>query len=357
MTGDSSGFSDGTLSYKGNPDLTWETQTAFNVGADFGLFKNKLTGSIEYFSRKSSDMLYYKPVAGSLGYTQMPMNIGSMTNSGVEIDLNYNIFNTKNISWDVNLNATFIKNKINELHPDLKGELIDGTRVYEEGESMYRMFLPEWAGVDPENGDALWYYNVKDENGNVTGRETTNDFTIATKSENRIKTDDLLPDVYGGFGTTFKAYGFDFSVQCSYQLGGQIYDQGYAYLMHSGYSNYAGQNWHKDIHNAWTTPGQITNVPRLNALTTNGNYSNAVSTRFLESSDYLSLNNITVGYTLPTSLVKKLGLTKLRVYFAGDNLALLSARKGLDPRQSYISASVSTYTAIRTLSGGISVAF
>ena len=357
MTGDSSGFSDGTLSYKGNPELTWETQTAFNVGVDFGLFKNKLTGSIEYFSRKSSDMLYYKPVAGSLGYTQMPMNIGSMTNSGLEIDLSYNIINTKNISWDVNANATFIKNKINELHPDLKGELIDGTRVYEEGESMYRMFLPEWAGVDPENGDALWYYNVKDENGKITGRETTNDFTVATKSENRIKTDDLLPDVYGGFGTTVKAYGFDLSVQCSYQLGGQIYDQGYAYLMHSGYSNYAGQNWHKDIHNAWTTPGQITDVPRLNALTPNGNYSNAVSTRFLESSDYLSLNNITVGYSLPTSLVKKLGLTKLRVYFSGDNLALLSARKGLDPRQSYISASVSTYTAIRTLSGGISVAF
>ncbi|MDY3847855.1 MAG: TonB-dependent receptor [Prevotella sp.] len=357
MTGDSSGFSDGTLSYKGNKDLTWETQTAFNVGVDFGLFKNKLTGSIEYFSRKSSDMLYYKPVAGSLGYTQIPMNIGSLTNSGLEIDLNYNILNTKDITWDFNVNATFIKNKINELHPDLKGKLIDGTTIYEEGYSMYRLYLPEWAGVDPENGDALWYYNVTDDNGNVTGRETTNNYTVASVSSNRIATDDMMPTVYGGFGTTLTAYGFDLSVQASYQLGGQIYDSGYASLMHGGNNSDAGRNWHKDIHNAWTTPGQITDVPRLNSLSNNGKYVNYTSTRFLTSSDYLSLNNVTVGYTLPKSIVNKLGLTKLRVYFSGDNLALLSARKGLDPRQSYTSASVAIYTAIRSLSGGVSVAF
>ena len=222
---------------------------------------------------------------------------------------------------------------------------------------MYRLYLPEWAGVDPENGDALWYYNVTDDKGNVTGREKTNDYTIAQQSSNRIATDDMMPTVYGGFGTTINAYGFDLSVQASYQLGGQIYDSGYASMMHGGNNNYAGQNWHTDIRNAWTTPGQITDVPRMDALSTNIKYVNSVSTRFLTSSDYLSLNNVTVGYTLPKSIVNKLGLTKLRVYFSGDNLALLSARKGLDPRQSYTSSTVAIYTAIRTLSGGVSVAF
>ena len=356
MTGDTSGFSDGTLDYKGNPDLTWETQTAFNVGVDFGLFKNKLTGSIEYFSRKSSDMLYYKPVAGSLGYSQLPMNIGSMTNSGLEIDLNYNILSTKNISWDVNANATFIKNKINKLHPDLNGKLINGSYIYEEGQSMYRMYLAEWAGVDPDTGDALWYYNKTNEDGSVT-RETTNDWSVASQSSNRIATKDLLPTVYGGFGTTFRAYGFDLSVQASYQLGGHIYDSGYAYLMHGGNNSTAGQNWHTDIRNAWTPENRNTDVPRLNSLSTNSNYANATSTRFLTKSNYLSINNLTIGYSLPTQFVNKLGLTKIRVYFSGDNLALLSARKGLDPRQSYTTASASTYSAIRTLSGGISVAF
>ncbi len=356
MTGNTAGFADGTLYYKGNPDLTWEKQTAFNVGVDFGLFKNKLNGSVEYFSRKSSDMLYYKPVAGSLGYSQLPMNIGSMTNSGVEIDLSYNILSSKNISWDVNANGTFIKNKINKLHPDLEGKLISGSRIYEEGESMYRMYLPEWAGVDPANGDALWYYNKTNEDGTVT-RETTNDYTIATKTDNRIATKSLLPTVYGGFGTTFKAYGFDLSIQASYQLGGKIYDSGYAALMHGGNNSTAGQNWHTDIRRAWTPENTNTDVPRLNSVSKNADYASYTSTRFLTSSDYLSLNNLTIGYTLPSQLVRSMGLSKIRIYFTGENLALLSARKGLDPRQSYISASVSTYSAIRTLSGGISVAF
>lgn len=352
MTGDASGFSDGTLDFKGNKDLTWETQTAYNIGLDFALFNNKLTGSVEYFARKSSDMLYYKPVAGSLGYTQIPMNVGSMTNYGVEIDLSYNIFTRKNLSWDINLNATNVNNKINSLHEDLGGKWINGSYIYEEGESRYRMYIPEWAGVNPENGEAQWYYN--DENGN---RAKTNDYTIASKTENRIATKDLMPTWYGGFGTSLKAYGFDFAVQFSYQLGGQIYDSGYATVMHSGNNSYAGRNWHTDIRDAWTTPGQVTDVPRLDALTNNGKYVSSTSTRFLTSSNYLSLNNLTIGYTVPAKLINKLGLSKVRVFFAGDNLALWSARKGLDPRQSYTSASVSTYTSIRTLSGGISVAF
>ena len=125
-------FSDGTLFAKGNKDITWETSTSYNVGLEFALFNNRLNGSAEYFARKSSDMLYNKPIAGSMGYTYIPMNVGSMTNSGFELDLSYQIFNRKNFSWDVNFNATFVKNKINELHPDLKGQLIDGSNIYEE---------------------------------------------------------------------------------------------------------------------------------------------------------------------------------------------------------------------------------
>lgn len=340
-------FSDGTLAYKGNPDLTWETSTSYNIGADFALFNNKLNGTIEYFARKSTDMLYYKPVAGSLGYTQIPMNVGSMTNSGLEIDLNYSIISNKVVDWSVNANATLIKNKINALHPDLKGQLIDGSRIYEEGESMYRFYLPEWAGVNPETGEAQYW--AKDEDGN---RIKTTDLNIA--NQYKVATDNLLPKVYGGIGTSFSAFGFDASVQLSYQLGGQIMDYGYQMLMHSGYESSAGCNWHTDIRNAWTPENTNTDVPRLSA---SDRYANSTSTRFLTSSNYLSLNNLTIGYTLPSSFVSKLGLTKLRFYFTGDNLALISARKGLDPRQSYISASTATYTAIRTISGGVSLSF
>ena len=347
MTGANGTFADGTLLYKGNPDITWETSTSYNIGADFGLFNNKLNGSIEYFGRKSKDMLYNRPTAGSLGYTAVPMNVGSMTNSGVEIDLNYQIMANKKFNWSVNLNATFVKNKINKLHPDLNGKLIDSDRIYEEGESMYRMYLVDYAGVDEKTGEALYW--AKDDNGNAI---KTSEYSTAENY--KVATDDMMPTVYGGLGTTFEAYGFDASIQLSYQLGGKIYDTGYRRLMHGGASSSAGWNWHKDIYNAWTPENPTSNIPRLNA---SDKYTNSASTRWLTSSDYLSINNITVGYTLPQQLVKKVMLDKVRVYFTADNVALISARKGLDPRQSYISATTALYTPIRTISGGISLKF
>ena len=346
LTGANGIFSDGSLAYKGNPDITWETSTSYNVGVEFGMFDNKLNGSFEYFGRRSSDMLYNKPVAGSIGYTSIPMNIGSMTNSGLEIDLNYNIFNTDKITWDVNLNATFVNNKINELHPDLKGQLINGNRIYEEGESMYRMYLVQYAGVDPETGQALYW--AEDKGGNPI---KTTEYTVAESYKKA--TADLMPTVYGGFGTSVTAFGFDASVQFSYQLGGEILDYGYATLMHN---TGGGTNWHKDILNAWTPENKNTNVPYLN--TEDKNVANKYyQDRYLTSSNYLSVNNITLGYTLPKTLTQKLQISKLRVYFVADNVGVISARKGLDPRQSFTTATTALYTPIRTISGGINLTF
>ena len=346
MSGADGFFSDGTLEYKGNPDLTWETSTTYNIGVDFNLY-SRITGSIEYFGRKSTDMLYYKPVPGSLGYNSVPENIGSMTNSGIELDLSGTILNTKNLTWSMNINATAIRNEINELAPDLNKQLIDGTRIYQEGFSMYRMYLVEWAGVDAETGEALYW--SKDVDGNAY---KTADYSEA--SDYKVATDDLLPNVYGGFGTTIDAYGFDVSIQCAYQLGGQIYDSGYRRLMHGNDSYSAGQNWSTDIYDRWTPENTGSDIPRLDA---NDRYANSTSTRWLVSSNYLSINNITVGYTLPTKIVNKIKLQSLRIYFAADNVALWTARKGLDPRQSYTAATTALYTPIRTISGGLSFTF
>lgn len=340
-------FSDGALAYKGNPDLTWETSTTYNVGVDFAFLTHRLSGTVEYFGRKSSDMLYYKPVNPSAGFPEIPMNIGSMTNSGLEVALSYDILNTTSLNWNVNANGTFIKNKINELHPDLSGSFVDGTRIYEEGQSMYRMNLVEYAGVNDETGEAM--YIALDENGDEF---ETADYALA--STYKKPSDDLLPTVYGGFGTSLDFYGFDVSVQASYQLGGEIYDAGYRRLMHGGYSSSAGQNWHKDIYNAWTPENQTTDVPRLNA---NDRYTNSISTRWLTSSDYLSLNNITIGYSLPNNLISRVNISKVRIYLAAENVALWTKRKGLDPRQSFTTATTARYTPIRTISGGLNLSF
>ncbi|MCM1031913.1 MAG: TonB-dependent receptor [Oscillibacter sp.] len=333
-----------SMSYKGNKDITWETSYSFNTGFDFNLFGNKLNGSVEYFNRKTTDMLYYMPVSVSNGYSEYPKNIGSMRNYGVEIDLNSDVVNSSNVRWNIYANATFMKNKLLELAPELNGELISGTTIYREGESIYQYYLRKYAGVN-DQGEALYY--VEDAAGNL---ETTTVWSQAT----RYATGDMLPTVYGGFGTTLSVHGFDFSLSCAYQLGGRVYDSGYAALMHNGSASNAGQNWHKDILKAWSPTNTNSNIPRL---CTTDNYANASSDRFLISSNYLDLTNITLGYTLPKAWLSKMNISNLRIYFSADNVALWAKRKGLDPRQSHSSVNAVRYSPVRTISGGIKLTF
>ena len=335
------------LSYKGNKDITWETSHSFNTGFDFEFFKGRLSGTVEYFSRKTTDMLYNKPMNASAGYASIPMNVGSMTNKGVELDLNGILIDTNDLTWRMNFNLTHFKNTINELDPSLNGEMISGSYIYREGESRYQFYLRKYAGVD-ENGVAQYYKDITDAEGNVTGQEKTTDAPNAT----RYATGDILPKVYGGFGTSLNAYGFDFSISFAYQLGGRMYDNGYASLMNSGTD--PGQNWHKDILKAWTADNKGSNIPRLSAT---DQYANYLSDRFLTKSDYLSINSITLGYTLPKSWVRSLNISSLRVYMSADNVALFSKRKGFDPRQSYTTASADVYSPIRAISGGLSLSF
>ena len=339
-----------SMSYKGNRDITWETSHSFNTGFDFEFFTGRLGGTVEYFQRKTTDMLYNRPVATSIGYSSFPMNVGSMMNRGFEMDIYGDMIRTKHVTWSANFNLTYFKNKILKLHPDLNGEMISGSYIYREGESSYQMYLRKYAGVDPETGEALYWTDVTDDKGNVTGQEKIANAPNAT----RYATGDILPKVYGGFGTTLNAYGFDLSIALSYQLGGRIYDNTYASLMHAGGSYDVGHNWHKDILNAWTPDNKNTDIPRLNYT---DQYANYLSDRFLTSSDYLSINNITFGYTLPKNLTTKFGVSNLRLYMAVDNVAVISARKGLDPRQSYSTSENSNYSPIRSISGGISLSF
>lgn len=344
-------WSDGTLVYKGNPELTWETSNALNVGFDFSFFKGRIDGSLEYFQRQTSDMLYNKPVAPSNGYSSIPMNVGSMKNYGIELELNGGIIRTKDITWDAYVNATWIRNKILKLSPDLNGELKSGMTIFQEGKSRYQYYLVEYAGVNAENGNPM--YMALDEEG-VEYKTENYDTAYAT---NRKATGNNLPWLYGGFGTSFQAYGFDVAVGFTYQLGGRVYDSGYANLMHCGGTGDAGTNWHTDILNAWTPENTNTDIPSLNALRSY-TMSSTWTDQALTSSNFLSLNNITVGYTLPSKLTRQIGIESVRVYCAGDNIALWSKRKGLDPRNGYgILDSNMYYSAVRNISGGLRVVF
>ena len=131
-------------------------------------------------------------------------------------------------------------------------------------------------------------------------------------------------------------------------------DYDYQLLMHGANSSDKGTAMHVDSRNAWTPENPNTDVPRLDW---GAQYTNRTSDRWLEKSDYFSINNITLGYTLPAAFTQKFGIEAVRVYGAADNVALWSARKGLDPRQSYVQSAAGYYASLRTVSGGIKVTF
>lgn len=347
------------LSYKGNEELTWESSHSFNVGLDFELFSGYLNGSVEYFSRQTSDMLYYKNVPLSAGNPtgEYPVNIGSVRNAGFEVTLDGNIINTKNVQWTWNINASHYKNEILSLDDSVSEEGIKGGNyIYKIGGSLYDAYMRKYAGVNKETGKAQWYKKVYDDEGNYTGDEITEVFADASQYE----LGSVMPKLYGGFGTTLRVYGFDLSAQFSFQLGGKYYDGTYQALMHTQSS--AGQAWHKDALKAWTPENTDTNIPRLDGDSQVGQTS---VDNYLISSNYLSVNNVTLGYSLPSKVVKKIGLAGLRVYVSGDNLAVASARKGVDPRfsmglGSYTSGSglnSGNYSAMRTVAGGVTLTF
>ena len=338
-----------SLSQKGNKDITWETSHSLNAGFDFEIFGSRLNGSAEFFMRKSSDLLYNLPVALSAGYSTMPLNVGAMTNTGFEIDLNGTILKTDKLEWKANVNLTHFTNVINDLHESVREDGIkSSSTIREVGGSMYDMYFKRFAGVDEKTGDALYYLDPDE--GDMS---TTNDWSKAKQSRLGC----TLPKVYGGFGTTLEAYGFDLSVQLAYQLGGRVYDGTYEALMQTGDS--PGRNWHMDILGAWTPENTSSNIPRLN---TTMKSDQQPSDRFVISSNYLSLNSIVLGYTFPSRLTSSVGLSTVRLYAAGDNLAVLSTRKGFDPRQ-YLGTGSSTstgnfvYTAMRTISIGLNMTF
>lgn len=329
------------------PSLSWEKNANINVGIEFSMF-NRLRGQVEFFNRESSNLLFAVPLAPSQGIDSRWENIGSMYNRGFEVDLALDVVKTKNFNWTLSLNATTYKNEITKMPLDPAGnpkEIISGTKKLKVGKSIYDFWLRSNAGVNPVNGDLLFWKDVTID-GEIV-KQTTNDPNAGTY----YYAGSSIPDLYGGITNSFKVYGFDLSVLMTYQLGGLTYDSNYASLMHPGTF---GTNWSTDILDRWTPTNTDTNVPRLQngyVAPTSG------SDRWLISSTYLALKNVTLGYTLPSNMAKKLGIGGLRVFATGDNLKLFAARKGLDPQQYFGGTTDNTYIPARIISVGLNLTF
>ena len=347
---------------KGNPNITWETNSNLNVGVEFGFWQDRLSGSVDYFYRKTSDMLFSVPVAPSLGYSSYYDNIGDMSNTGIEVVLNGDIFRTKNVTWSISANLTWVKNKVLSLPESRKDYEVNGHRGFisgstflAEGLPLNTLYIYDYAGVKQDTGESQWWKLEKtydEETGKEIKREwvkTTDYGNISSDPDSKKLFDSTMPDIFGGFTTTLYAYGFDLSIAFDYQLGGTTIDGSYAGYMSSPTASSLGKNYHLDLLDAWTPQNPNSQIPRFQYA---DEYTAATSSRFLVSSNYLNISNINLGYTFPTKWWKG-HIQNLRVYVACDNVWYWSARKGFDPR----GGGNGLYSPIRTISGGVTLTF
>ena len=329
------------------PKLKWETNLNFNVGIDFSLWNNRVSGSFDFFQRRSKDLLYSRPVAPSLGYKSVDENVGALKNTGIELSLNGTLINTQDFIWKLGLNLTHYKNEVTEL--PLKDMPPSGVNKLAVGRSVYDFYTKEWAGVDPENGNPLWYMDILDKDDNGVGRGTTSVYKDAT---DYFVNKSSLPKVYGGFNTSFSYKGVELSAIFAYSVGGYIMNRDITMILHNGSS--AGRAWSKEILNRWTPENRYTDVPAL--ATTTNNWT-SYSTRFLQNNSYMRLKNLTLSYTLPKQLVSKASLSNVQVFVQSDNLFTIHRNQGLDPEQGITGLTYYRYPAMRSFTGGINVTF
>ncbi len=339
----------------GNPELQWETTVQTDVGLEFGLFKNLIKGTIDWYNKESRDLIFAVPLAPTTGYVSQNRNIGKLYNRGWELDLTASIVKTKNFGVNLNLNASTNVNMITELPEKNRATgIISGIYKRYEGGSIYDYWLRQWYGVDPDNGDALYLFD----NAMVwaaTDCKTLADGTKVTNNQAKAKYDwagTSMPKVFGSVTPSFNVYGVDISIQFNYSVGGKVYDTNWASLMSTGGM---GSSKSVDIMERWTTPGQVTNVPRMdNAKTTNFN---AASSRWLINGSFCTLRNINVSYNFKPEILKALDVKSLRVFASAENLAIWAARTGLDPSQSYGGDTFNDVGFNRVITLGVNVNF
>ena len=322
------------------PDLKWESNLNLNIGLDFGLFHDRISGTIEYFDRRSKDLLFSRPKAPSLGFGSIDENIGALKNTGIEVQLNAVPVRTTDFRWTISLNATHYKNTITALP---QSDIKTATKIMRVGGTSSDFYLREWAGVNPENGDPQWY--MDDANGN---KVTTNNYSAASQYVQGTS----LPDLVGGISNTFNYKEFEISALLGYSIGGKILDNDYTGLMHAGSS--IGRPWSTEILTHWTPENRNTNVPRLNVDDAGWTQS---STRFLYSATYARLKNLTIGYSLPKAIASRWGLANLKLTLTGENLLTFYGHKGMDPEQTIEGTTYFRYPSMRTFSAGLNLTF
>lgn len=297
---------------RGNDDLTWEKLTSFNLALKLG-FLDRINVSIEFYNKKTTDMLMEVPITFGNGFDMEWDNIGAMVNRGVEFDINADVLKIKDFTWSINANASYNHNEITELYNGLDEYEIPGSNLMlQVGHPYGEHYLVRYAGVNPVNGDALWY--TKD--GELTNEYNEEDKVLVGKS--------FIAPWQGGFGTTLAWRGLSLNAQFSWVKNRWMLNNDRLFDESNGLYSTA-YNQSTELLHGWQKPGDVTSIPRYGV-------NPQMDSHLLEDASFLRLKNLTLAYSLPTKWLKKTKIIEfVRIFAQGQNLLTFTKFTGMDP--------------------------
>ncbi len=321
-----------------NPDLTWERNESLNIGLDFGLFNDRMGGTVEVYERVSKDMLLNRPLSATSGFTASLQNLGKLKNQGIEATINAQVLSRNDFLWSVDFNISFNRNEILELADTT--EIPNGIQIWRVGEPIRAWYLRQWAGVNPADGTPLW----ADGEGGVTGDWNAAPEQLIGNAE---------PNFLGGFTNNISYKNLSVSAFFYFTQGQEVYD-GTRFFLDSDGTNF-GENRPTFAIDRWREPGDIAERPE--AKFGGNNLANNNSTRYLFDGSYVRLRNLVVSYTFPISLTQSLKLRSIRIYAQGQNIWTYTDYPGWDPELSEVGTEFYRYPTGKSYTMGLDVGF
>jgi TonB-linked SusC/RagA family outer membrane protein len=332
-----------------NPALTWESNFNPNFGLDFGFLNNRITGTVEVYRKKTTDLLLFQPVSLTTGFNGVNRNIGQVENKGYELTLNGGILKSRQangLDWNVTFTLGYNKSKLLQLFGDTKiisptDNAISGFAPnYILGEELYAVYAAPYAGVNPATGRPMWYDSL----GNIT-------YQIQAPRDNRVIGSEL-PKYTGGLTNSIRYKGFTLDVFFQYEYGRLVNDGQVSFL-----SEASGRiNWLQSIYdNRWTTPGQITDVPRMNLVAETKSSGAGAGSRLWVKGDYVRLKNVMLSYDLPSNVIRRVKMSGAKVYVQGTNLYTWTATPSYDPE--FLGAGTGQIPQSRNITVGLQIGF
>lgn len=329
-----------TLANVPNPDLKWESKQSFNVGIDVDLLAGRISGSVDYFVDDTKDLLMNAQLSRTTGFQSQLQNVGQIRNSGVELSIKTTNIQSGDFTWETSANVSYIKNEVVKLADGQ--DIIGGTSIIREGEPINSSYVVPYVGVNPANGDALYL----DIDGNITNQYDPDDRRVGKPRQ---------APYFGGFTNTFRYKGFTLTAFFNWVYGNEVYNNERTNIENP---TYFVDGMAASLLNAWQTPGQVTDVPRIqtiNGLTTSPFQS--ATTRYIEDGSYLRLRNVTFSYAFPAEMVRSWSLKSVRLFVQGQNLMTWTKFTGTDPETANGAFVGAVYPALRTYTVGVNVGF